>query len=304
MNHGQPGYRRIPLGGLMTEVEIPDSPAVHPLEKRMRQVGRLVRNSLQSPNEETIHDLRVALRRCRSFAAGIERLDPHKSWKKMLRQSGKLARAVGCLRDTHVLQIWIDRLRRNQDPLADQLTGILSADEENHRRKSLQALSRFDLDNWEFWKCVLPRRAASLDPSATPFILLAGETLDEFLSHHSGAVRTNDRFEWHTLRIILKRFRYIAEDFLTELASPWKESLSRIQDLLGEIHDLDMLEDRIRALGGLFERAERDAWSIMIDADRESRRRMYLNCMTGPKALWKTWKKALRPHGSMGKPSP
>lgn len=263
---------------------------VHPLQKRMKQVGSLVSRSQQVLDEKTIHDLRVALRRCRSFAEGVQHIDPHRSWKQMLKQSKNLAREVGSLRDIHVMQIWVARLRRNKDPLAETIAAILAADEKKHSRKAQQALSHFDLKDWEFWSCILPERSASLDFPENPFVLLVRKAFEEFINHHTIALQTTEQSQWHEVRIALKRFRYISEDFFPECVQSIKASLSQVQDLLGEIHDLDMLELRIKELASLFEPETRAGWAVMIHADREARRGIYLNIMTGTKALWKTWK--------------
>ncbi len=36
-----------------------------------------------NPTADTVHDIRVALRRCRSVAAAIQEIDPHPDWQEM-----------------------------------------------------------------------------------------------------------------------------------------------------------------------------------------------------------------------------
>ncbi|MCI0455893.1 MAG: CHAD domain-containing protein [Gemmataceae bacterium] len=36
-----------------------------------------------------VHDLRVALRRCRSMADGLQELQPHPKWRKMKKAGGR-----------------------------------------------------------------------------------------------------------------------------------------------------------------------------------------------------------------------
>src|SRR3974377_2252388 len=55
---------------------------------------------------DPVHDLRVALRRCRSLADGLMAIDPDPSWKEMKRAGKKLFQALGGLRDLHVMQEW------------------------------------------------------------------------------------------------------------------------------------------------------------------------------------------------------
>ena len=59
---------------------------------------------------DPVHDLRVAIRRCRSLADGLIALDSDPSWKEMKKAGRKLFRALGELRDMHVLQEWIEKL--------------------------------------------------------------------------------------------------------------------------------------------------------------------------------------------------
>jgi hypothetical protein len=55
------------------------------------------------------------------------------------------------------------------------------------------------------------------------------------------AVRTRQPKPWHELRIALKRYRYTIESVLPARAADWDGGLQEMQDLLGEIHDLDIL---------------------------------------------------------------
>src|ERR1700694_1828648 len=59
---------------------------------------------------DPVHDLRVALRRCRSLADGLMALDPDSSWKDMKKAGKKLFQALGELRDMQVMQEWIEKL--------------------------------------------------------------------------------------------------------------------------------------------------------------------------------------------------
>ena len=59
---------------------------------------------------DPVHDLRVALRRCRSMADGVMTIDPDKSWKLMKKASKPLFQALGELRDAQVMQKTVEDL--------------------------------------------------------------------------------------------------------------------------------------------------------------------------------------------------
>ena len=59
---------------------------------------------------DPVHDLRVALRRCRSLADGLMALDTDPSWKDMKKAGKKTFPGLGELRDMQVMQEWIEKL--------------------------------------------------------------------------------------------------------------------------------------------------------------------------------------------------
>src|SRR5499425_3393779 len=65
---------------------------------------------------DPVHDLRVALRRCRSMADGLMAIDPDPSWKNMKRAGRDLFRSLGELRDVQVMIEWVQKLGPPEDP--------------------------------------------------------------------------------------------------------------------------------------------------------------------------------------------
>ena len=76
----------------------------------MRQVMVECEQARRDFSADSVHDLRVALRRCRSLAAVIERVDPYSGWKRMRRAGKAVFSALGELRDVQVMGEWIQRL--------------------------------------------------------------------------------------------------------------------------------------------------------------------------------------------------
>ena len=59
---------------------------------------------------DPVHDLRVALRRCRSMADGMIAMDPDREWKAMKKAGKALFQSLGNLRDVQIMMEWIEKL--------------------------------------------------------------------------------------------------------------------------------------------------------------------------------------------------
>src|ERR1700731_4007082 len=59
---------------------------------------------------DPVHDLRVALRRCRSLADGMIAMDPERDWKAMKKAGKRLFQRLGALRDVQIMMEWIEKL--------------------------------------------------------------------------------------------------------------------------------------------------------------------------------------------------
>ena len=114
----------------------------------MQRVLREARLAARDASPEVVHDLRVALRRCRSMAAGLAQVDSQRSWDEMRRASRKLFRRLGELRDLQVLQDWVSRLADEGDPVRQALTELFSAREPELKDEVAKALEAFDRRQW------------------------------------------------------------------------------------------------------------------------------------------------------------
>jgi CHAD domain-containing protein len=277
---------------------------------------------------DPVHDLRVALRRCRSMADGLLTLDPDPEWKAMKKAGRTLFRSLGDLRDVQIMMEWIDKLHpvpagvdgggslalpqsdhnsgnekdvaaaedKNQNvrgPVAHELLKILAHRESQHKREARSALEAFDRKQWRHWSKALPQRAAGFRPGSPLFKHLALERWTEARALHNRALRNRSQIAFHTLRIGIKRFRYIVENFLPEEHKTWSHDLKEVQDLLGEVHDLDVLWNTALSCRVFPDEDAKKQWHTKILEERSRRIERYREKMVGTDSLWQSWRAGL-----------
>src|SRR5436190_20455254 len=207
------------------------------MEEVLDQCDKVERDFGSDP----VHDLRTALRRCRSLADGLRVFDPSPAWKKMKRAGKQLFSSLGELRDAHVLQHWVEELAPEGDPGRKTLCDFVISQEERFEKIAATALQAFDRKQWRSWADELPGRAAQIPADSAAFAHVALERWQEAHTLHSIALRNRSKASVHELRIGLKRLRYTLENFLPRLHETWGGQLKELQDLLGDVHDLDVL---------------------------------------------------------------
>lgn len=279
-------------------------------------------NAARGFEPDPVHDLRVSLRRCRSLADGLIAMDPDREWKSMKKAGKKLFQSLGALRDVQIMIEWMEKLEffkvartppsalpNAQSDLqggsstdsvqhpstapAYALLEVLRTRESEQKQQARTALDEFDRKQWRKWSDSLPLRAARIRPGSAVFRHLALERWTDARQLHVRAMRTRSQVALHTLRIGIKRFRYIVENFLPAEHKLWGNQLKHMQDLLGEVHDLDVLwataiESRIFA-----DESSRNLWHERIAEERDKRVREYRSRTTGPDSLWKIWRPGL-----------
>lgn len=241
---------------------------------------------------DPVHDLRVAIRRCRSMADGFLSVDPDPAWKQMKRLAKPLFASLGELRDTQVMLEWIGKLGEPGDPLGEELTAALLAKEQTLKAAAQDTLANFDRKHWVSLNAHLATRTDRVPLEGLVFQHLALERWMEARELHRRALRNRSGAAWHQLRIGIKRFRYTVENFLPERHEKWSRDLRDLQDALGEVHDFDVL----RAMINGHPRTNGDShtrWLRRISEERQKRLDLYRSRMVGRHTLWDTWRSAL-----------
>ena len=272
---------------------------------------------------DPVHDLRVALRRCRSMADGMMAMDPDRNWKAMKKAGKQLFQRLGALRDVQIMMEWIEKLNVEgivpptadleptaEPPLAGTpgshaldpvptidparaLLRILEAREIELKREARAALEEFDRKQWRQWAKSLPQRAGHIRPGSAVFKHLALERWTAARELHTVALRNRSQVAWHSLRIGIKRFRYIVENFLPLEHEAWASDLKHLQDLLGEVHDLDVLWATAQSERVFPSDTSRKVWHERIAKERAKRIEQYRQKTVGPDSLWNVWRAAL-----------
>jgi CHAD domain-containing protein/HD superfamily phosphodiesterase len=286
----------------------------------LEECGRVAEGFAADP----VHDLRVALRRCRSMADGLLAMDPDPEWKAVKKAGKRLFQRLGDLRDTQVMMEWIEKLapptsnvarallpampasetssgidgaedHSNEpgDTVAQTLLQILHHREDEQKHEAQDALEEFDRKQWKQWAKSLPQRAARFRPGSALFKHLALERWTEAYRLHNLAMRHRSQTALHSTRIGIKRFRYIVENFLPVEHEAWSRDLKEMQDLLGEVHDLDVFWATAVSCKVFPNLESRHLWREKIVAERNQRIGRYRQKMSGPAALWELWRAAL-----------
>ncbi len=221
-------------------------------------------------DKKRVHDVRVALRRCRSLAEGFSVLDLHPVWGHLDRVCKKQIKGISALRDAQVLGDWVRKLQLDGGASGEKLGVALEKEERKARQKAAESLDGFPRKRMKRWLHSLPARAEMIPVGDSRLALLALERLAEAQESERLWRRTHSAAGWHKIRVATKRFRYTLESFLPQQHAVSKRALKRLQNILGEGHDLDVLREFVLqvARDEHLPQATRDRWLGRIERTR------------------------------------
>lgn len=227
------------------------------VEVRVEEITDPVASRVGERHRDVVHDLRVALRRLRSWLRVWRPVLGDTVRKSSERRLQRLSRLAGRARDLEVQRAWLITRRAQRSRLSGESAQWMAERIEIEYSRALRTLATTLLEK-------LGRAAAALDselqePDAekavhTPEPTMAS-MLAEFLGEHAEELphvlrrirRAGQVDEAHAARITIKRFRYLLDSLGrrspdVRLVTGY---LTTLQDRLGGLHDAQILAARL-----------------------------------------------------------
>src|ERR1700720_12627 len=135
------------------------SPEHRDLAYWMQRVLKQLEALQSAPDKDAVHDLRVAIRRCRSIAAVMREVDPAPAWHALRRLHKKLFRKLGELRDTQIMDEWVAEHGAENDKLRVALHAFFQEKEPDLMQQALRLAGKFDAKAWQRLERKLRKRA-------------------------------------------------------------------------------------------------------------------------------------------------
>lgn len=208
-----------------------------------------------------LHDLRVALRRLRTWLRAYRPELDDTVGKKTRRRAGKIARGTNEPRDVEAMREWIE----SQDDFTSReragvrwLIGRLTREQreleaDTHKllaRRVPKMIATLSKELEHYWL------HCAIDDAAVPttMALVARDVLATQAQRIARAIgrieSSDDARKIHRVRIAAKRLRYVLEAIEHASAESLVERLTSLQDTLGASHDMHGIVNRIvRELG-------------------------------------------------------
>ena len=233
----------------------PSNPSELMIRQRLAALSRTLPGA-QKGDVQAVHQARVATRRIREALPLVARGRSGKSLKKSVR---KLTRVLGPVRELDVALLNLDQLRTSgevSEAAVARLRQLITEERQRVGTEMVRRISHYNLPKFQK-KAVEaaahgPATTGPRDPRRIAEALRRTARRAEGLRaaiDNAAGIYLPDRL--HQVRIAVKKLRYaleIAQDLSRSRATRRVRTLKRVQDLLGRMHDLEMLIARTRAI--------------------------------------------------------
>ncbi|HEV2304555.1 MAG TPA: CHAD domain-containing protein [Candidatus Acidoferrales bacterium] len=242
---------------------------------------------------DDIHDLRTALRRCLAIEDALAEFDPHPAWKKMKSAAKKLLKNLGGLRDAQVQLELLKKLEVARDKTGAALRKCIEGEQEKFKKDAAAALKNFDQQKWKSWQGELAPPANTFLPDSAELQYVALERWQKAHERHRFAMRSRSKIGYHRTRVALKKLRYTVEIFLPALKEQWAREPKELQNLLGDVHDLDVLWGKLKALRPAVSSEKKVVWKAAINRERKKKLAQYAAKTSRKDSVWLKWRASL-----------
>lgn len=228
------------------------------VRKHVRRLSESRKVESSADRVESVHELRVASRRLRAFGDVFEPLVDRKSRRRVDRRLRRIARAARSLRDWDVVAARLRSLNESakgdlERAGIDLLLGHADAGREKQFRKFARRSKEIRVKAIERalsaqLESIRGRWSTERDAREFAAATLAG-LVSEVVVALPARGGVEDPEALHELRIRLKKARYALELFeplLGTAGAPLLSEARRLQDLLGDHHDLVVLRELAR----------------------------------------------------------
>jgi CHAD domain-containing protein len=233
--------------------------------KLVRKINKDLRIILARPEEETVHDFRVGVKRLTALYYFLNRIDSDLKAKRILKPYRSLFKSIGKIRDAHIAVQLIQSL----DEISIENSRILV--------KALRSGIRNDYQHFQAYVrahspiSIRTPTVSSTGISARAILRLKPLVLNELLLQ---ILSTEDRMnarQWHKKRILLKRYHHTMDAFIYCPGQKSDENelkqIKILEQLLGDWHDRVIATEILQSIEEL-EAAAEPAIAIMIKQER------------------------------------
>lgn len=248
-----------------------------------------VRRALRA---DPVHDLRVAIRRVRSLAQGLRSIDDDagaERWRALSDAGRPLFAGLGELRDAQVMREHALELLAGE-PAGATVLGSIDVVIRARLAGARTAVEGFSPAAWRAAGRGLAGRAEELLAERALLQHLALRRFHEAYELHHEAMRSRASTSLHACRIGVKKLRYTVENFLPDAHAQVGKLLKKMQDVLGVLHDLDVLLAFVGSEDTRLHSTERGRVGALVRAARDARVAAYRGlCAAQPEGGLAAW---------------
>ena len=244
------------------------------------------------PTAESVHELRVSIRRLISQLLLNNQILPRESSDKARNILKRQLESLGDLRDTHVRQIFFQEQVAKYPELAELLARLQRRERSLVRRASGK-INRFKTKKLEKWvgniSQLIGRHSNGAPQEMTVMAFQSANAAFADVVERWRLIDPSDLRTVHRTRVAFKKFRYLVESLPPELTGFRKRDLrklARCQRAMGNIQDLEVIQAFVLSFMKRHEDVRLDLFCGYLKGRRARAVRSFLKKSAGLPHLW------------------